>query len=169
VSGPATVRAGRPEDLDAVAAIYAPEVLHGVATFEREPPDRDEWLRRFEAVQAAGLPFLVAERDGTLLGYAYCSPWKPRAAYAATVEDSVYVAPEAHGQGVGTALLGALLEAAAAAGKREVIAVIATGEDSASTALHRRLGFVEAGRLRAVGHKHGRYLDTILMQRSLVG
>lgn len=161
------MRPCRPADLAAVAAIYAPEVLHGIATFEQDPPGEAEWRRRFRAIAAAGLPFLVAERAGDVIGYAHCSPWKPRAAYAATVEDSVYVASAARGGGAGSALLQALLEACAAAGKREVIAVIAAGEDSPSMALHRRFGFVEAGRLRAVGYKHGRHLDTILMQRSL--
>lgn len=104
------------DDLPAVAGIYAHYVLTSVATFELEPPDDTEWRRRFEAVVGAGLPFLVAERDGEVVGYAYCAPWKTRPAYAGTVEDSVYVSPSAVGQGCGTELMGELLDVCRAAG-----------------------------------------------------
>ena len=160
-------RAATAEDLRAVAEIYAHYVLTSVATFELEPPDDVEWRRRFEAIVGAGLPFLVTERDGVVAGYAYCAPWKTRPAYAGTVEDSVYVSPSAVGQGCGTELMRELLDACRAAGLREVIAVIADTGDPASVELHRRFGFTDAGRLVRVGVKHGRRVDTLLLQRSL--
>jgi L-amino acid N-acyltransferase YncA len=105
--------------------------------------------------------------DGHVVGYAYASPWRPKPAYRHTVEDSVYVAPGWSGRGVGSALLGSLLDACARAGVRQVVAVIADTGSDASAALHRRFGFARVGRLTAVGHKHGRWVDTVLMQRSL--
>ncbi|MGE2737824.1 N-acetyltransferase family protein [Mycolicibacterium vaccae] len=161
------VRPAVPEDADSIAAIYRHYVLTGVATFEIEPPDRDEVLRRMSVATAAGLPYLVAEADGEVLGYAYCSPWKTRPAYRSTVEDSVYVAPDATGRGVGGQLLDALLAECLSAGIRQVIAVIVDADDASSLTLHRRRGFVDAGRLCAVGFKHGRWLDTVLLQKSL--
>ena len=160
-------RTATAEDLDDVAEIYAHYVLTSVATFELEPPDLDEWRRRFHAITQSALPFLVIERDGAVAGYAYCAPWKARPAYAGTVEDSVYVAPAAVGRGCGAELLRDLLAACRAAGVREVIAVIADAGNPASTELHRRFGFADAGRLTRVGHKHDRYVDTLLLQRSL--
>ncbi|MEZ0049669.1 L-amino acid N-acyltransferase YncA [Mycobacterium sp. MAA66] len=154
-------------DLPAVAEIYAHYVVGTVASFELDPPDAAEWQMRLDKVAGAGLPFLVAERDGRIAGYAYCMPWNPRPAYRGTVEDSIYLAPWATGQGVGTELLGALLEACATGQVREVIAVIADSGDPSSIALHRKLGFTDAGRLRNVGRKHGREIDTVLLQRSL--
>ena len=155
-------------DLVAIAEIYAHYVATSVATFELDPPDGDEWRRRFDGIVGAGLPFLVAERDGAVAGYAYCARWKTRPAYRATVEDSVYVAPWAVGQGCGTELMAALLDACCSAGVREVIAVIADSGDDASVELHRRFGFVDAGRLTRVGYKHDRYLDTVLLQWTAV-
>ena len=163
------IRPTSPGDLDAVREIYAYHVRTEVATFELTPPDRSEWLQRLRAVTAHGLPFLTATLDGEVAGYAYCVPWKTRPAYQHTVEDSVYVAPQAVGRGVGGRLLDALLEECAQSGVREVIAVIVDADDSASLALHRNRGFVDAGRLTAVGFKHGRWLDTLLLQRSLSG
>jgi L-amino acid N-acyltransferase YncA len=163
------IRPTSPGDLDAVREIYAYHVRTGVATFELTPPDRSEWLQRLRAVTAHGLPFLTATLDGEVAGYAYCVPWKTRPAYQHTVEDSVYVAPQAVGRGVGGRLLEALLEECAQSGVREVIAVIVDADDAASLALHRNRGFVDAGRLTAVGFKHGRWLDTLLLQRSLSG
>ena len=160
-------RSATSDDLAAVADIYAHYVLTSVATFELEPPDAAEWRRRFEAIVGAGLPFLVTERDGVVAGYAYCAPWKTRPAYAGTVEDSVYVSRSAVGQGCGTELMRDLLDACRAAGLREVIAVIADTGDPASVDLHRRFGFTDAGRLVRVGEKHGRRVDTLLLQRSL--
>jgi phosphinothricin acetyltransferase len=162
-----STRIAVPADLEPIAEIYTHYVETSVATFELEPPDADEWHRRFAAITSAGLPFLVTERAGAIAGYAYCAPWKTRPAYRATVEDSVYVAPAAVGQGCGTDLLRDLLAACGAAGIREVIAVIADGGDPASVELHRRFGFVDAGRLTRVGYKHDRFIDTILLQRSL--
>jgi L-amino acid N-acyltransferase YncA len=161
------IRPTSPGDLDAVGEIYAHHVRTGVATFELTPPDRSEWLQRLRAVTAHGLPFLTATLDGEVAGYAYCTPWKTRPAYRHTVEDSVYVAPQAVGRGVGGRLLDALLEECAQSGIREVIAVIVDADGAASLALHRDRGFVDAGRLTAVGFKHGRWLDTLLLQRSL--
>ena len=160
-------RTATSDDLPAVAEIYAHYVLTSIATFELEPPDAAEWRRRFEAIVGAGLPFLVTERDGVVAGYAYCAPWKTRPAYAGTVEDSVYVSPPAVGQGCGTELMRELLDACRAAGLREVIAVIVDTGDPASVDLHRRFGFTDAGRLVRVGEKHGRRVDTLLLQRSL--
>jgi phosphinothricin acetyltransferase len=159
-------RPATPDDLAAIAEIYAHYVATSVATFELDPPDGDEWRRRYDAIVATGLPFLVTERDDAIAGYAYCAPWKTRPAYRATVEDSVYVAPEAVGQGCGTELLRDLLGACRAAGLREVIAVIADSGDPASVELHHRLGFVDAGRLTNVGYKFDRYVDTVLLQWS---
>jgi phosphinothricin acetyltransferase len=114
-----------------------------------------------------GLPLLVAVVEGQVAGYAYASPWRPKPAYRFTVEDSVYIAPEWTGRGLGAALLRSLLDACARAGVRQVVAVIADTGSDASTAVHRRLGFTDAGRLIAVGHKHGRWVDTVLMQHTL--
>ena len=155
------------DDLDSIAEIYAHHVLTGVATFELTPPDRDEWQSRFEAVAQCGLPFLTATLDGTVAGYGHCGPWKTRPAYRHTVEDSVYLAPSAVGLGIGGGLLDTLLSDCARAGVRQVIAVIVDADGAASLALHRNRGFVAAGRLSAVGFKHGRWLDTVLLQRSL--
>jgi L-amino acid N-acyltransferase YncA len=163
----AAIRPTTPEDLDAIGEIYAHHVQTGVATFELTPPDRSEWLRRFQAVTAAGLPFLTALVDDEVAGYGYCAPWKQRPAYQHTVEDSVYVAPHAVGRGVGGRLLDGLLADCARAGVREVIAVIVDADGAASLALHRNRGFVDAGRLASVGFKHGRWLDTLLLQRSI--
>lgn len=154
--------------LGAIAGIYAHYVEQTVSTFELESPDQREWERRFAAITAAGLPFLVAELDGKIAGYAYCGQWKPRPAYRHTVEDSIYLAPWATGRGLGGSLLGELLAAAAKSGVREVVAVIADPcPENASPHLHRRHGFAEVGTLTGVGFKHGRRLDTLLMQRSL--
>jgi L-amino acid N-acyltransferase YncA len=162
-----STRPASPVDLPAIADIYAHYVQTSVATFELDPPDADEWLRRFTSISDAGLPFLVTERAGRVAGYAYCAAWNARPAYRATVEDSIYVATWAVGQGCGTELLRDLLDACGAAGIREVIAVIADTGDPASVELHRRFGFTAAGRLIRVGYKHDRYVDTVLMQCTL--
>jgi L-amino acid N-acyltransferase YncA len=162
-----TVRPAVVDDLDAIAQIYAHYVQTGVATFELTPPPRAEWQRRFDVVARRELPFVTATLDGQVAGYAYCVPWKTRPAYQHTVEDSVYLAPHAVGLGIGGMLLDTLLSAAAGAGVRQVIAVIVDADGAASLALHRTRGFTEAGRLSAVGFKHGRWLDTLLLQRSL--
>jgi L-amino acid N-acyltransferase YncA len=166
-SGAVTVRPTCPDDLGAISDIYAHYVRTGVATFELTAPNSAEWLRRFDVVTTPGLPFLTATLDSEVVGYAYCTPWKVRPAYRHTVEDSVYVAPHAVGRGVGGCLLDALLSDCTRAGVREVIAVIVEADEAASLALHRNRGFVDAGRLTSVGYKHGLWLDTVLLQRSL--
>lgn len=155
------------DDLEAIGTIYAHHVHTGVATFELTAPDRAELARRWQTVTDANLPFLTAALDGDIAGYAYCTPWKTRPAYRHTVEDSIYVAPEAVGRGIGARLLDALLTECSNAGVREVIAVIVDADSAASLALHRNRGFVDAGRLTSVGYKRGRWLDTILLQRSM--
>lgn len=158
------------DDLPAIADIYAQHVRNGVATFELTPPDSDEWRRRFDAVAERELPFLTATVDGEVAGYGYCAPWKTRPAYRHTVEDSVYLAPGAVGRGLGGRLLDALLFECARAGVRQVIAVIVdTDGAAASLALHRNRGFIDAGRLTDVGFKHGQWLDTLLLQRTIRG
>lgn len=164
---PATVRPATETDLAAVAAIYAHHVLHGSASFETEPPGTEEMARRRAALLAAGYPYLVAERGGAVLGYAYASAYRPRAAYRDTVENSVYLRPEAIGGGIGSLLLAALIEACEARGYRQMIAVVGDSANAASVRLHERHGFRLVGTLRSVGHKHGRWLDTVLLQRML--
>ena len=164
---PPVVRAAVPADLKQVAAIYAHYVTTTIATFEEVPPTVADWRRRLDDLAGRNLPFLVAEAEGALSGYAYAGPWRPKPAYRHTVEDSIFISPAHTGRGVGSALLGPLLAACAGAGARQVIAVIADTGSDASTALHRRFGFAIAGRLRAVGYKHGRWIDTILMQKDL--
>lgn len=154
-------------DFDTIRAIYAHAVETGCASFETAAPDRAEMERRHAALGAAGFPWLVAESAGVVLGYGYFGSYRPRPAYRNTVENSVYVAPEAKGKGVGRALLAALLERAASDGFRQMIAVIGDSDNAASVGLHAALGFEHAGLLRSVGWKHGRWLDSILMQRSL--
>jgi L-amino acid N-acyltransferase YncA len=162
-----TIVSATTEDAAEIAAIYAHHVLHGVATFEIEPPDAAEMARRLAKVLDAGHPWLVARGvDGAMAGYAYAGLFHPREAYRFTCEDSIYLRHDRVGQGFGAALLGALIEAAAASGFRQMIAQITPGEGG-SIRLHRRFGFVEAGRMTSVGRKHGRWLDIVTMQRRL--
>ncbi len=162
------IRPATPADNAAIAAIYAPQVLAGTASFETEAPDAAEMAARLARVQAKGWPWLVWDAGGDLLGYAYASQFRDRAAYRATCENSIYVAADAARQGVGRALLTALCDAARAAGFREMIAVIGDGSGNhASVGLHRACGFAEAGKLTNVGQKFGRWLDVVYMQRSL--
>lgn len=162
---PATVA-----DLDSVTDIYADAVTQGTASYELEPPSRTEMGVRFDTLIAGGFPYLVAEKDGAVLGYAYAGAFRPRPAYRFIVEDSVYVAPAAKGQGVGLKLMQSLIEAVTTAGFRQIIAVIGDGRpDSASVRLHEKLGFRHSGRLEGSGYKHGRWLDTVFMQLSLNG
>ncbi|AOO79833.1 GNAT family N-acetyltransferase [Bosea vaviloviae] len=164
-----SIRPAGPADIPAITAIYAQAVLHGTASWEIEPPDEAEMLRRQEAILAGGYPYLVAQRDGALLGYAYAGAYRPRPAYRATVENSIYIAPAAQGSGVGGALLAALIEACAARGFRQMIAVIGdgTGASIGSRRLHERAGFRLIGVAEKVGYKHGRWLDQMLMQKEL--
>jgi phosphinothricin acetyltransferase len=160
------VRDATPGDAQAIAAIYAHHVLHGTATFDTEPRSGEETAARIIAINAAGLPFLVAEVAGGIAGYAYATRFRDRAAYAATCEDSIYIDPAHTGRGIGSALLAELVRRCEAAGYRQMIAVVGGGEP-ASIALHRRLGFTHAGTMRSVGRKFGRWLDTVYMQRAL--
>lgn len=163
----AIIRPAVPADLKAVAEIFTHYVSHTVITFEQTPLTVTEWQRRLADLTARDLPFLIAELNGDVAGYAYAGPWRPKPAYRHTVENSIYLAPDLTGRGLGSALLGALLARCAQAGMRQMIAVIAdTGRD-ASTALHKRFGFTHVGRLTGVGYKHGRWIDTELMQRAL--
>ena len=159
---PATVA-----DVPAIAAIYRPAVVEGTASFELEPPDDAEMRRRFEGVTGGGFPYLVAAEGAHVLGYAYVSAYRARPAYRWSVENSIYVAPAAQGQGVGRRLLGQLIEATTAKGYRQMIAVIGDSGNAASIELHRAAGFTSIGIIRAVGFKHGRWLDSVLMQRAL--
>ena len=161
------VRPSSPADLPAIQAIYAHHVTHGFGSFEEVPPDVDEMAARRLALVERGLPHLVAEADGRVLGYAHAGPYRPRPAYRYTVEDSVYVAPEAVRRGVGRALLAALLEICEAGPWRQMVAVIGDRGNTASVALHAALGFHEAGHLKAVGFKLGRWVDVVIMQRAL--
>jgi L-amino acid N-acyltransferase YncA len=165
---PPVVRPALPADTEQVAAIFAHYVATSVATFEEVPPSAADWRRRLGDLSRQNLPFLVALGGaGTICGFAYASPWRPKPAYRYTVEDTVYISPGYTGRGVGSALLAGLLAGCADAGARQVIAVIADTGSDASAALHRRFGFAEAGRLSGVGRKHGRWIDTVLMQRDL--
>lgn len=154
-------------DIAAIQAIYAEEVRIGTASFELEPPTVEEMQARWQAITAAGYPYLVAEREGKVLGYAYAGAYRARPAYRATVENSVYIRPDCRGTGVGRALLAALIERSGEAGFRQMVAVIGDSANQGSIGLHRSLGFEMIGTLRAVGWKHGRWLDTVLMQRPL--
>ena len=161
------IRPSRDDDLPAVTAIYADAVLTGTASFEIEPPSEGVMAERRRALLAGGYPYLVAQGRDRVLGYAYAGPYRPRPAYRWSVEDSVYVAREGQGQGVGRALLAGLIEASEAAGFRLMVAVIGDADAQASIGLHRALGFREAGVFEGIGFKHGRWLSSVLMQRPL--
>ena len=165
---PVTIRPAVASDMDAITLIYAHHVNHGTGSFETEAPDRTEIVRRWSEVQARGLPWLVAEDDGEIGGYAYVSPYRARPAYRYTVEDSIYVRADRLGTGLGKLLMPALITAAQACGMRQMIAVIGDSANESSITLHRRFGFHDAGLLKDVGFKFGRWLDTVFMQRSLV-
>ena len=161
------VRAATQADAAALAAIYGDAVLHGFGTFEEVAPSPADMDGRRRAVQDMGLPYLVAEIDGEVLGFAYAGPFRPRAAYRYTLEDSVYVAPQAKGKGVGRALLAAVIEACEALGVRQLMAVIGDSANEASIRLHARLGFRMIGQEAAVGLKFGRWVDVVQMQLAL--
>jgi phosphinothricin acetyltransferase len=154
-------------DMPAVQAIYATHVLHGLASFEEEPPSVEEMTARRQAVLEHGLPWIVAELDGRVVGYAYATGYRQRRAYRFTLEDSVYVADGLAGRGVGTALLAELIARCEAGPWRQMIAVIGDSANAGSIALHRRLGFMTIGILPSVGFKHGRWVDSVFMQRPL--
>ncbi len=163
------VRTATAADADALAAIYADAVVNGFGTFEEDPPSAADMDARRRAIQDRGLPYLVAELDGQVLGFAYAGPFRLRAAYRYTLEDSVYVAPEAKGNGVGRAVLTAVIEACEALGVRQLMAVIGDSGNSGSVGLHRALGFEQTGVGRSVGFKHGRWVDIVHMQKPLNG
>lgn len=161
-----TIRPARVDDAQAIAAIYAWHVANGTATFDTAAPDAGAWAEKIADFAERGFPFLVAERDGGVIAYAYAARFRDRAAYAHTCEDSIYVSHEARGGGIGSVLLPALIDAARAAGFEQMLAVVGGGEP-ASVALHGKCGFVHAGRMRNVGKKFGRLLDTVYMQCDL--
>lgn len=164
---PLHIRDATEADIPAIAALYADEVRERVATYEYDVPDEAEMAQRMRAVQAAGYPYFVAERDGRFAGYAYASSYRSRIGYRWTVEDTVYIVPEHQGQGVGKALLQRLIDACEASGFRQMIAVIGEPANGASVALHEKLGFRTIGVFPGLGRKHGRWLDTVQMQRAL--
>jgi len=160
-----TVRGVTDADLPAVASIFAHYVVHTTTTFEEEPPTRAAWAHKRDDIAARRLPFLVAETEGQIAGYAYAAAWRDKRSYRYTAEDTVYVAPGSTGRGLGRLLLEAVIQECSRTGIRQLIAVIA--DSPASAALHQACGFAEAGRLQSVGFKHGRWIDTLLMQRPL--
>ena len=161
------IRPAAAADIGAITHIYADAVIRGTATFELEPPDEAEMARRLDALLVRTFPYLVADHAGGVAGYAYAGPYRDRRAYDWCVEDSIYVAPQFHRQGIGVLLLAGLIAAAEARGFRQMIAVIGDSGQAASIAVHVRAGFAHIGTLRSVGFKHGRWLDTVLMQRAL--
>jgi phosphinothricin acetyltransferase len=161
------VRSATELDIPSITAIYAHHVLTGTASFEIDAPDETEIARRRTAVLERGLPYLVAEIEGEVVGYAYAGAYRPRPAYRFTVENSVYVKPGFQGRGIGRALMKPLIEACVRAGARQMIAVIGDGANTASIRLHERFGFRHAGTLKNVGYKFDRWLDTVLMQLDL--
>jgi phosphinothricin acetyltransferase len=162
-----TLRPSSEPDLPAITAIYAHHVMHGTGTFETTPPTQTDMAGRRADVLAKGLPYLVAEEDGQVLGYAYCQWFKPRPAYRYSAEDSIYLHPEAAGRGIGRQLLAELARQAEAAGVRKLIAVIGDSANAASIGVHRTLGFDHVGVVRSCGWKFGRWLDIVLMERAL--
>ncbi|MER5999845.1 N-acetyltransferase family protein [Nonomuraea angiospora] len=162
-----SIRALAEADLPAVADIYAHYVTGGVATFDETPLDIGQWRAKADGIAGAGLPFLVADVDGAVAGYAYVAQYRPKPAYRHTVEDTIYLAPAFTGRGLGKLLLAELIKKTGETPARQMIAVIADSGDPASARLHKAFGFEEAGRLRAVGFKHGRWIDTVLLQLDL--
>jgi len=161
------IRASREDDLAAITAIYGHHVLHGSASFETEPPSLEDMRRRRAELIARGYPYLVAEDGSGIAGYAYAGPYRPRPAYRDTVENSVYLRPDAIGRGSGRLLLDALIINCEARGYRQMIAIVGDSGNKASIRLHERAGFHLIGVLRSVGFKHGRWLDTVLLQLPL--
>jgi L-amino acid N-acyltransferase YncA len=163
----AIIRAAGDGDIAAITRIYAHAVKNGTATFEIEPPDEAEMARRQKALLAKNYPYVVAERSGVVAGYAYASHFHTRPAYRWSIQDSIYVDPQFHGQGLGRLLITRLVADAEARGFRQVIAVIGDSANAASIALHAAADFRLIGTLKSVGFKHGRWLDTVVMQRAL--
>jgi phosphinothricin acetyltransferase len=163
------VRPATEKDAEALAAVYGDAVLNGYGTFEEVPPSPADMDARRRAVQEMGLPYVVAEAEGRVLGFAYAGPFRPRAAYRYTLEDSVYVAPEAKGRGVGRAVLSAVIAECEKLGVRQLMAVIGDSENAGSIGLHTALGFERTGVGHSVGFKHGRWVDIVHMQKPLNG
>lgn len=161
------IRPSTAADVPALTAIYSHHVLHGTGTFELETPDDVEMGRRRDDVLAKGLPWLVAERGSSVLGYAYANHFKPRRAYRFCLEDSIYIAPSAQGQGLGRLLLAELMARCEAAGTRQLIAIIGDSANLGSIGVHRTLGFEHVGTMKAAGWKFERWLDVVVMQKSL--
>lgn len=161
------VRPASPHDFTAIQAIYAHHVVTGLGSFEEEPPTVEELRRRHSDWTARGLPYLAADIGGRVCGFAYAAPFRPRSAYRNTVEDSIYVDPAFQRQGIGATLLSDLIERCTALGYRQMVAVIGDSANRGSIAVHRRAGFREVGTLHAVGRKFGRWVDSVIMQRSL--
>ena len=161
------IRPSTSADLAAITAIYAWNVHHGTGTFELDAPDAAEMARRRDDVLSKGLPWLVAQRDAAIVGYAYANHFRPRLAYRFCLEDSLYLAAEAQGQGIGRLLLAELLARCEAAGARQMLAVIGDSTNLGSIAVHRTLGFEHTGTMTAAGWKFGRWLDVVIMQKSL--
>nr|WP_145546220.1 GNAT family N-acetyltransferase [Variovorax boronicumulans] len=162
-----SIRTSLESDVPAIAAIYTHHVLHGTGTFEIDPPSSQDMAARRADVLAKGLPYLVAEEDGRVLGFAYCNWFKPRPAYRFSAEDSIYLAPDAAGRGLGRQLLTALAEQAQARGVRKLIAVIGDSANAGSIGVHRALGFEQVGVIRSCGWKFERWLDIVLMEKAL--
>ena len=163
----ADLRAAEAGDIGEITAIYAHHVVNGTGTFEEVPPTAEEMHERFRALVAAHYPFLVAVERGRIVGYAYGGPFRPRSAYRSTIEDSVYVREDRRGGSIGKCLLGELAGRAEAQGFRQMIAVIGDSGNAASISLHQSCGFTRMGVLPAIGYKHGRWVDAVLMQRAL--
>ena len=161
------IRDAAESDFAAIQAIYGHHVIHGFGSFEQTPPDVAEMIGRWNAVRAAGLPYLVGDADGQVAGFAYAAPYRTRPAYRFSVEDSVYVAPSRQRRGLGRRLLVPLIERCEALGYRQMVAVIGDRQNAGSIGLHAALGFREVGCLHAIGFKHGRWVDVVLMQRAL--
>ena len=161
------IRPSTPADLPAITAIYAWNVLNGTGTFETEAPDLAEMTRRRDDVLSKGLPWLVVERTGTVLGYAYANHFRPRKAYRFCLEDSVYLAADAKGQGLGRLLLAELIARCEALGARQMLAVIGDSANLGSVGVHRTLGFEPIGLMKSAGWKFDRWLDVVLMQKAL--
>lgn len=161
------IRPAMGADIAAITAIYRPAVVDGTASFELEPPDEAEMRRRFETITSGGYPYLIASLSDRIAGFGYANAYRRRRAYRYSVENSIYVAPDAHRRGVGRALLAALIAACTERGFRQMIAVIGDSGQQASIKLHCALGFTFSGTIHAVGFKHARWLDTVIMQRAL--
>lgn len=161
------IRPSRSDDVAATTAIYTHHVLHGTGTFEIDPPTEADMTARRADVLARGLPYLVAEQAGQVIGFAYCNWFKPRPAYRFSAEDSIYLAPGSHGQGLGRALLAELAAQAENAGVRKLIAVIGDSANAGSIGVHRSAGFAHVGVLKSCGWKFDQWLDVVLMEKAL--